>query len=153
MVEKFRRTVVLANWRTEVYVFGLIFKIFLTFCVLTSFCFVFLAACVKCDGPVTGNGSSGGGRRQHIYQGLQCRTVLEDISDDDQEDGDTVDEVRWILLFLDLLFSNFSCRFLNLKYFSNLNVNCYNVLYLRNLQEQVKKLFRFKSCYDLSLLE
>ena len=117
-----------------------------------EFLFCFLAACVKCDGPVTGNGSSGN-RRQHIYQGLQCRTVLEDISDDDQEDGDTVDEVRWILLFLDLLFSNFSCRFLNLKYFSNLNVNCYNVLDLRNLQEQVKKLFRFKSCYDLSLLE
>jgi len=50
------------------------------------------ASCVKCDGPVTGNGNSGGNRRQHIYQGLQCRTVLEDISDDDQEDGDTVDE-------------------------------------------------------------
>ena len=27
-------------------------------------------------------------RRQHIYQGLQGRTVLEDITDDDQEDAD-----------------------------------------------------------------
>ena len=63
---------------------------------MTDFSFI-LASCVKCDGPVTGNGNSGN-RRQHIYQGLQCRTVLEE-SDDDQEDGDTVDEVNFSLFF------------------------------------------------------
>ena len=29
------------------------------------------ASCMKCDGPVTGSGTSSGPRRQHIYQGLQ----------------------------------------------------------------------------------
>ena len=83
---------------TYLYVFDHIFKKFWPF-VVWRVLFCFLASCVKCDGPVTGNGSLGGGRRQHIYQGLQCRTVLEDISDDDQEDGDTVDEVNFSSLF------------------------------------------------------
>ena len=72
---------------------------------MTDFYFI-LASCVKCDGPVTGNGNSGN-RRQHIYQGLQCRTVLEEISDDDQEDGDPVDEVTFFFFFFRSLFSNF----------------------------------------------
>ena len=37
------------------------------------------------------------------------------------------------------LFSKFSYRFLNPNICSNLNSNCSNSLYLRNLQEQVKK--------------
>ena len=100
MVETFRRTVVLANCLTEVptYMFSTIYSSF-DLLWFDEFLFCFLASCVKCDGPVTGNGSLGGGRRQHIYQGLQCRTVLEDISDDDQEDGDTVDEVNFSSLF------------------------------------------------------
>ena len=36
-------------------------------------------------------------------------------------------------------FFNFSCRFLTPIIFFNLNLNCHNVLDLRNLQEQVKK--------------
>ena len=36
-------------------------------------------------------------------------------------------------------FPNFSCMFLNPNIFSNLNSNCSNFLYMRNLQEQVKK--------------
>ena len=101
MVETFRRTVVLANCLTEVptYMFSTIYSKSFDLLWFDEFLFCFLASCVKCDGPVTGNGSLGGGRRQHIYQGLQCRTVLEDISDDDQEDGDTVDEVNFSSLF------------------------------------------------------
>lgn len=36
------------------------------------------AACYKCESPSP--------RKQHIYQGLQGRTVLEDISDDDEDE-------------------------------------------------------------------
>ena len=93
--------VVMANCLTEVptYMFSTIYSKSFDLLWFDEFLFCFLASCVKCDGPSTGNGSSGGGRRQHIYQGLQCRTVLEDISDDDQEDGDTVDEVNFSSLF------------------------------------------------------
>ena len=49
-------------------------------------------------------------------------------------------------------FSNFSCRFLNPKYFfSNLNYIFCNVFDLINLQKQVKKVFCFKNCTNLSL--
>ena len=49
-------------------------------------------------------------------------------------------------------FSNFSCRFLNYStFFSNLNYNCSNVLYLKNLPEQAKNAFCFKDCSYLSL--
>ena len=44
---------------------------------------------------------------------------------------------RWI-------FSSFSCMFLNPTIFSNLNTNCSNLVYLRNLLEQVKKPVLFK---------
>ena len=37
--------------------------------------------------------------------------------------------------------------------FSNLNSNCSNLLYLRNLQEQVKNHSATKNCSDLSLFE
>ena len=37
--------------------------------------------------------------------------------------------------------------------FSNFIPNCYNVLGLRKLQEQVKKAFRFKNYTDMSLFE
>ena len=40
----------------------------------------------------------------------------------------------------EIIFSNFSCRFLNPNIFSNLNYNCSNLLDLRNLQvNPVKK--------------
>ena len=42
------------------------------------------------------------------------------------------------------IFLNFSCRFLNLNYFSNLNPDCSNVFDLRNLKEQVQQAFWFK---------
>ena len=38
-----------------------------------------------------------------------------------------------------IVFSNFSCMFLNPNNFSNLNFDCLNLLYLKNLLEQVKK--------------
>ena len=41
----------------------------------------------------------------------------------------------------DKYFSNFFCMFLNPNIFFNLNLNCSNLLDLRNLQEQVKKAF------------
>ena len=44
-------------------------------------------------------------------------------------------------------FSNFSCRFLNLNYFSNLNPDCSNVFDLRNLQEQVKNAFCYQKLF------
>ena len=37
--------------------------------------------------------------------------------------------------------------------FSNLNYNCYNLLDLSNLLEQVKKAFCFKNSTDFSLFE
>ena len=40
---------------------------------------------------------------------------------------------------LNIVFSNFSCMFLNPDIFFNLNYNCSNLLDLRNLWEQVKK--------------
>ena len=46
-----------------------------------------------------------------------------------------------------LLFSNFSCMFLNPKNFSNLNLNCSNLSCLRNLQEQVKKTFCYQKLF------
>ena len=53
---------------------------------------------------------------------------------------------RWV-------FSNFSCRFLNPNNFYNLNLNCSDILDLRNLQVQVQKAFCFKNWSDLSLFE
>ena len=49
----------------------------------------------------------------------------------------------------------FPADFQILIIFSNLNHNCSNALDLRNLQEdqEVKKLFCFKNCTDLSLFE
>ena len=93
--------VALSFWQTVLrkYMFSTLYSKSFNLLCFDEFLFCFLASCVKCDGPVTGNGSSGGNRRQHIYQGLQCRTVLEDISDDDQEDGDTVDEVNFSSFF------------------------------------------------------
>ena len=52
-----------------------------------------------------------------------------------------------------MLKENFSSRFLSPIIFSNLNLNYYNSLYLRNLQEQLKKAFCFKNCSELSLFE
>ena len=46
---------------------------------------------------------------------------------------------QYFSISIDLRFSNFSSRFLNTIFFSNLNSHCYNVLDLRKLQEQVKK--------------
>ena len=40
-----------------------------------------------------------------------------------------------------------------LIHFSNLNSNCCNLLYMRNLQEQVKKHSVIKNCSDLSLFQ
>ena len=57
------------------------------------------------------------------------------------------------LLPRQFIFSNFSCMFLNPNNFSNLNLNCSNLLNLRNLQEQVKKTFFTKNCSYLSLFE
>ena len=55
---------------------------------------------------------------------------------------------------LEKMFSNFSCMFLNPKFFSNLNSNCSNLLDMRNLQEQkLKKHSVTKNCFDLSLFE
>ena len=48
-------------------------------------------------------------------------------------------------------FSNFPCIFLNRIFFSNLNSNCSNLLYLKNLQDQVKKHSVTKNCSGLSL--
>ena len=44
-------------------------------------------------------------------------------------------------------FSNFSCMFLNPNNFSNSNSNCYNLLDMRNLQEQVKKAFCYQKLF------
>ena len=46
-----------------------------------------------------------------------------------------------------LVFSNFSCMFLNPNIFSNLDYNCSNLLDLRNLQEQVKKAFFYQKLF------
>ena len=43
--------------------------------------------------------------------------------------------------------SNFSCRFLNPNFFSNLYHNCSTSLDLRNLQEQVKKAFCYQKLF------
>ena len=43
--------------------------------------------------------------------------------------------------------------FLNPSIFSNLNSNCYNLLDMRNLQEQVKKDSITQNCSDLSLFK
>jgi hypothetical protein len=47
-------------------------------------------------------------------------------------------------------FSNFSWIPI---FFSNFSYNCFNILDLRNLKEQVKKAFCFKNWSDLSLFE
>ena len=45
-------------------------------------------------------------------------------------------------------FSSFSCRFLNPNiFFSNLNYICSNLLDIRNLQKQVKKLFSYQKLF------
>ena len=44
-----------------------------------------------------------------------------------------------------------NCMFLNTNIFSNLN--CSDLLGMKNLQEQVKKHYVTKNCYDLSLFE
>ena len=46
-----------------------------------------------------------------------------------------------------IIFSNFSCMFLNPNNFSNLNYNCSNHLDMRNLQEQVKKAFCYQKLF------
>ena len=47
-----------------------------------------------------------------------------------------------------IFFSNFSCMFLFPLFFFNLNLNCSsNLLYLRNLKEQVKKAFRYQKLF------
>ena len=48
-------------------------------------------------------------------------------------------QLQFFLKF-ELIFSNFSCMFLNPNIFSDLNSNCYNSLDLRNLQEYVKNI-------------
>ena len=48
---------------------------------------------------------------------------------------------------VNILFSNFSCRFLNPNNFSNLNYNCSIFWDLRNLQEQVKKAFYYQKLF------
>ena len=50
-------------------------------------------------------------------------------------------------------FLTFPVCFLIPIIFSNLNYNCFNILDLRNLQEQVKKAFCFKNWSDLLLFE
>ena len=45
------------------------------------------------------------------------------------------------------VFSNFSFMFLNPFFFSNLNPNCSNSLYLRNLQNQVRKAFSYQKLF------
>ena len=44
-------------------------------------------------------------------------------------------------------FSNFFCMFLNPNFFPNLNSNCSNLSYLRNLQEQVEKAFCYQKLF------
>ena len=46
-----------------------------------------------------------------------------------------------------IFFSKFSCMFLNPIFFSNLNYNCFNLLNMRNLQEQVKKAFFYQKLF------
>ena len=46
-----------------------------------------------------------------------------------------------------IIFSNFSCMFLNPIFFSNLNYNCSNLFDMRNLQEQVKKAFCYQKLF------
>ena len=46
-----------------------------------------------------------------------------------------------------LAISNFSCMFLNPIFFSDLNYNCSNSLYMRNLQEEVKKTFCYQKLF------
>ena len=46
-----------------------------------------------------------------------------------------------------IIFSNFSCRFLNPNNFSNLSSNCSNLLEMRNLQEQIKKAFCYQKLF------
>ena len=55
----------------------------------------------------------------------------------------------------DVIFSNLSCMFLNPNIFFNFNSKCSNILGMRNLQEQVKKVFCYQKldCSDLSLFE
>ena len=67
---------------------------------------------------------------------------------------DGVIVLRYVFLDQDLLnqtflklFSNFSCMFLNPNNFSNFNFNCSNLLDMRNLQEQVKKVFCYKKLF------
>ena len=45
------------------------------------------------------------------------------------------------------VFSNFSCMFLSSNIFSNFNSNCFNLLNLRNLQEQVKRAFCYQNFF------
>ena len=51
--------------------------------------------------------------------------------------------------YLVSLFSN--CMFLNPNNIFNMNSNCFNLLDMRNLQEQVKKHSVTKNCFHLSL--
>ena len=61
-------------------------------------------------------------------------------------------KVKFFLHF-SIVFSNFSCMFLNPKKNSNLNSNCSNLLDMKNLQEKLKKHSDTKICSDLSLFE
>ena len=52
------------------------------------------------------------------------------------------------------MFSNFCCRFLNSNNFFQFELQFFfNLLDLRNIQEQVKKALCFKNCTDLPLFE
>ena len=57
-------------------------------------------------------------------------------------------EVTIVFYTVEVHFSNFFYRFLNPNIFSNLNSYCSNILVLRNLQEQVRKVFCFKNCLN-----
>ena len=48
-----------------------------------------------------------------------------------------------------LVFSIFSCMFLNPHFFSNLNLNCSILSDMRNLQEQLEKAFCYKKMFWL----
>ena len=63
------------------------------------------------------------------------------------ENSKTVDLKR--IGYLVSLFSN--CMFLNPNNIFNMNSNCFNLLDMRNLQEQVKKHSVTKNCFHLSL--
>ena len=62
-------------------------------------------------------------------------------------------EKKNVLVIKKNFFSNFSCMFLNPKFFPNLNSDCSKLLDLRNLLERGKKHSVIKNCCDLSLFE